>query len=52
MLDLDIASLCNFCRSLFVLLSFFGVAIVLSILLRCMASDYPVGIFKLFWFIN
>jgi len=34
-----------FCRSLFVLFLF---AIVLSVLLRFMDSDYPFGIFKLF----
>jgi len=34
-----------FCRSLFVL---FLLAIVLSVLLRFMDSDYPFGIFKLF----
>ena len=36
-----------FCRSLFVLLSFFFLAIVLSVLLRFMDSNYPIGIFKL-----
>ena len=36
-----------FCRLLFVLLSFFLLAIVVSILLRFMASDYLFGIFKL-----
>jgi len=36
------------CRSLFVLLSFFLLAIVLSVILRFMDSDYPFGIFKLF----
>jgi hypothetical protein len=39
---------CIFCRSLFVLLSFFFLAIVLSVLLRFTDSDYPFGIFKLF----
>ena len=34
-----------FCRSLFVL---FPLAIVLPVLLRFTASDYPFGIFKLF----
>ena len=34
-----------FCRSLFVL---FLLAISLSVLLRFMASDYPLGIFKVF----
>jgi hypothetical protein len=34
--------------SLFVLLFFFLLAIVLSVLLRYMGSDYPSGIFKLF----
>ena len=37
-----------FCRSLFVLLSFFCLAIVLS-LLQFTASAYPFGIFKLFY---
>ena len=37
-----------FCRSLFVLLYFFLLAIVLSVLLRYTDSDYPFGIFKLF----
>jgi len=37
-----------FCRSLFVLLSFFLSVIVLPVLLRVMTSDYPFGIFKLF----
>jgi hypothetical protein len=36
-----------FCRSLFVLLSFFLFVIVLSVL-RFMASSYHFGIFKLF----
>jgi hypothetical protein len=36
------------CRSFFVLLYFLLLAIVLSDLLRCMDSDYPFGIFKLF----
>ena len=49
--------MCMFCRSLFVLLSyyFFAIvlsvlllAIVLSVLLRFKDSDYPFGIFKLF----
>ena len=39
--------MCMFCRSLFVLLSFFFLAIVLSVLLRFMDSNYPIGIFKL-----
>ena len=38
-----------FCRSLFVLLYFFLFAIVLSVLLRYTNSDYPFGIFKLFF---
>jgi hypothetical protein len=38
-----------FCRSLFVLLSFFFLAIVLSVLLRFMASDYTFDIFTLFY---
>jgi hypothetical protein len=37
-----------FCGSLFVLLSFFFLAIVFSVLLRYTDSDYPFGIFKLF----
>ena len=42
-----------FCRSLYVVFfCFFGVlfllAVVLSVLLRFMASDYPIGIFKPF----
>jgi hypothetical protein len=37
-----------FCRSLFVLLYFFLLAIVLSVILRYTDSDYPFGIFKLF----
>ena len=41
--------MCVFCRSLFVLLYFFFLAIVLSVLLRYTDSDYPFGIrFKLF----
>ena len=36
-----------FCRSLFVLLSFFFLAIVLSVLLQFTDSDCPFGIFKL-----
>ena len=36
-----------FCRSSFVLLSFFLLTIVLAILLRFTASDYLFGIFKL-----
>jgi len=38
-----------FCRSLFVLLPFFFLAIVLSVLLRITASDYPFVVFKLFF---
>ena len=43
---------CMFCRSLFVLLYFFLLAIVLFVLLGYTNSDYPFGIFKLFfqWF--
>ena len=37
-----------FCRSLFVLLFFFLMAIVLPVLLRFTDSDDPFGIFKLF----
>ena len=40
--------LCMLCRSLFVLLYFFLLAIVLSVLLRYTDSDYPFRIFKLF----
>jgi hypothetical protein len=40
--------MCMFCRSLFVLLYFFCLAIVLSVLLRFTDSDYLFGIFKLF----
>jgi hypothetical protein len=40
--------MCMFCRSLFVLVYFFFLAIVLSVLLRYTDSDYPFGIFKLF----
>ena len=36
------------CRSLFVLLYFFLLVNVLSVLLRLTDSDYPFGIFKLF----
>ena len=39
---------CMFCRSLFVLFILFHLAIVLSVLLRLMDSDYPFGISKLF----
>jgi len=39
--------MCMFCRSLFVLLYFFPLAIVLSVL-RYTDSYYPFGIFKLF----
>ena len=37
-----------FCRSLFVILSFFLLAILLSVLLRFKTSDYPFGILKRF----
>ena len=37
-----------FCRSLIVLLSFFLLVIVLSVLLQSTDSDYHFGIFKLF----
>ena len=40
---------CIFCRSLFVLLFFSLLAIVLSVPLRYMDSDFPFGIFKLFF---
>ena len=39
--------MCMFCRSLFVLLSFFLLVIVLSVF-RFTDSDYPFGIFELF----
>ena len=42
------SSICMFCWSLFVLLYFFLLAIVFSVLLRYTDSDYPFGIFKLF----
>ena len=41
--------ICMFCRSLFVLLYFFLLAIVLSVLLQLTYFDYPFGIFKLFF---
>ena len=40
-----------FCRSLFVILYFFLLAIVLSVLLRYTNSDYPFGIVELFFFL-
>jgi len=40
--------ICMFCRSLFVLLYFFLLVIVLSALLRYTVSDCPFDIFKLF----
>jgi hypothetical protein len=40
--------MCMFCRSLFVHLYFFLLAFVLSVL-RFTDSDYPFGIFKLFF---
>ena len=39
--------MCMFCRSLFVILYLFLLAIVLSVLFRYIDSDYPFGIFKL-----
>ena len=39
--------MCMFCRSLLILLSFFHLAVVLSVF-RFMDSDYPFGIFKFF----
>ena len=42
------SSICMLCRSLFVLLYLFLLAIVLSVLLRYADSDYPYGVFKLF----
>ena len=44
--------MCVFCRSLFVLLYFFRLAIVWSVLLRYTDSDYPFGIFKLLFAIT
>jgi len=41
--------MCMFCRSLFVILYFFLFVIVLSVLLEFTYSDYPFGIFKLFF---
>jgi len=41
--------MCMFCSSLFVPLYFFLLAIVMSVLLRFTDSDYPFGIFKLFF---
>ena len=41
--------MCMICRSLFDLLSFFLLAIMLSVLLRFTDSDYPFSIFKLLW---
>ena len=40
--------MCKFCKSLFVLLYFFLLAIMLSVLLQYTDSAYPFGIFKLF----
>ena len=40
-----------FCRSLFVLFSFFIVEIVLSVVLHFKAFDCPFGIFKMFLYI-
>jgi len=40
--------MCMFCRSLFVLLYFFLLDIVLTVLLQYTDSDYPFVIFKLF----
>ena len=40
--------ICMFCKSLFVLLYFFLLFIVLSVLLQYTDSDYPFGICKLF----
>jgi hypothetical protein len=42
------STICMFCRSLFVLLYFFLLTIVLSVLLRYTDYDCPFGIFKLF----
>jgi hypothetical protein len=43
------SSICMFGRSLFVLLSCFPLAIVLSVLLRYTDYDYPFDTFKFFW---
>jgi hypothetical protein len=43
--------MCMFCRSLFVFLPFYLLAIVLSVLFLFTASDYPFGIFKLFFLV-
>ena len=43
--------MCMFCRSLFVRLSFYLLAVMLSVLLRFTDSDYPFGIFKLSFFL-
>ena len=45
---LNLSFMCMFCRSLFVLLSFFLLISVLSVLLRFNDSDYPCGILNLF----
>ena len=41
--------LCVFFSSLFVFLYFFFLAVALSVLLRYTDSDYPYGVFKLFF---
>jgi hypothetical protein len=50
--EVRVAQLVVFCvvfsRSLFVLLYFFLLAIMLSVLLQFTASDYPFGIFNVF----
>jgi hypothetical protein len=43
--------MCMFCRSLFVFLPFYLLAIVLSVLFLFTASDYPFDIFKLFFLV-
>ena len=45
-----VSFMCKFCKSLFVVLYFFLLATVLSVLLWYMNSDCPFGIFKLFLF--
>ena len=45
----DLQFMCMLCRSLFVILYVFLFAIVLSVRLAFTYSDYPFGIFKLFF---
>ena len=46
---LDLVSCVVFCRLLLFLVSFFYLIIVLSVLIRMTDSDYPFGVFKLFF---